>query len=113
MRALTPLAFDELEKALRLHIVNFVNFTAEVRVEELETRSWASVTFSGARHRLRLRLSGAGAAAAAGRFLDNLGEAEFVLRGHILADIALAGDPQAETNETIVFELEALTVEDA
>ena len=109
---MTPLPFRELEKAIRFHIVNFVNFTGEVEVLERETRSWASVTFSGARHRLRLQLSGVEASPAADRLLSNLSEAEFVLRGHILADIALVSDERSDGSSLVTLELEALTVED-
>ena len=84
--------------------------------EEIVSRQWASVTFTGARHDLTFRLEGPNAWASADSFLDNLESAEFALRGHILADIALvseerfaepAGEPRAR------LRIEALTVEDA
>ena len=84
--------------------------------EEIVSRQWASVTFTGARHELLFRLEGPTAWAAADCFLHNLGSAEFALRGHILADIALvseerfanaSGEPRAR------LRIEALTVEDA
>lgn len=68
---------------------------------------WASVTFSGARHRLSI-------AAAPSPQLDawraTLPEAEFRLRGHLVADLVLAGERRS--GELVEIELEALTVED-
>ena len=112
MEAISRLPFAELERAIRLQIMNFVNFTGEIDVRELESRSWASVTFSGARHRLKLTLSGPEAPVVADSFLSNLSEAEFALRGHVLADIALVSDRRPEGRDTVVLEIEALTVED-
>jgi hypothetical protein len=79
-------------------------------LEELHSRAWASVTFSGARHELAFRLEGAGAGEAAGRFLSGLVAAELPLAGHIVADIALVSEDRRPDRTTI--RLEALTVED-
>ena len=81
----------------------------EVAVEAVASRPWASATFAGERHVLRLRVGGTGAAAAVDRFLDGLGEREFELRGHILADIAAVSRRSGGDGERL--ELEALTVE--
>ena len=89
--------------------VNFVNFSGLLAVEMLESRGWASVTFSGERQRLKLRLEGPDARAAADAFLDGLGEREFDLRDHILVDIACIGE--AIEGEALVLTLEALTIE--
>jgi len=97
---------EELGRALHGH---FVHFAGAVAVEEQACRPWASITFSGERHRLLLSLRGAHAAAAADAFLDGLSEREFVLRGHILADIALIGDERED--DAVRLTLEALTVE--
>ncbi len=79
-------------------------------VEDVRSRSWASATFTGARHELRFRVEGEGAQAAADAFLADRGAAEFVLRGHILADIALVW--QQRSADTATVSLEALTVEE-
>jgi len=100
------LAGEELARALR---GCFIGFAGAVRVEEEVSRRWASVTFSGERHRLRLSLGGAQAAIAADAFLDGLAEREFELRGHILADIALVEDKRDAVSVRLT--LEALTVE--
>jgi hypothetical protein len=109
---MAPLKQDaarELERALG---VNLVNFGGQVAVEDSASRSWASATFTGARHTLRVRLAGAGAAEAAERFVAGLSEAEFDLRGHIVADIALLAEERREGGEQVLLTLEALTVED-
>jgi hypothetical protein len=79
-------------------------------LEELRSRSWASVTFTGARHELAFRLDGEGAEAAAGQFLSEMDAAEFTLRGHLLADVALVSEERRPGQVRIA--LEALTVED-
>ena len=84
--------------------VNFLNF------ERVHSREWASITFSGARHEITLRLVGAEADAAADAFAASLDAAEFRLRGHILADIALVA--REATGDGVRLSLEALTVED-
>jgi hypothetical protein len=107
----TPLQTDAttaLLRALRLRFrllgVNFVNF------EQVLSRQWASVTFTGARHEMTLRLDGEDAEAAADRFTAGLDVAEFALRGHILADIVAVSRESAERG--VRLRLEALTVED-
>lgn len=77
-------------------------------VRAVETRSWASATFAGARHRLEVRLP---SAAAVDAFEAGLGEAEFSLRGHLLADIAVAG--RREVGAGMMLEVEALTIEES
>jgi hypothetical protein len=75
-------------------------------VRALPSQNWASATFAGARHRLEIRLPTAAAAAA---FEAGLREAQFSLRGHLLADIVVAGRRAAGT----LLELEALTIEES
>ena len=98
----------ELRRALRAW---FAELGAAVTFESLASRPWASITFAGERHQLALSLPGPGADAAADCFLDGLGERDFELRGHVLADIAAAAverDPDGQVR----LVLEALTVED-
>jgi hypothetical protein len=99
-------ATTALLRAIRAKLGDFPGFS----LEEISSRSWASVTFVGARHQLAFRLDGDGADAAASAFVDGLDSAEFTLRGHILADIALVSEERMEDCATI--RLEALTVED-
>ncbi len=111
MRPLRQDATVALLRALRERIGD----DADVLVERVTSKAWVSATFTGARHMVDLRLSGAAADAAADALLDNLDEAEFRLRGHILADIGLVSQRRYGLDGAIVvaLSLEALTVEDA
>lgn len=77
-------------------------------VTAADWRRWASVTFTGARHRLTLEAS---AGAALDRWLAALPEHEFALSGHIVADLAVAGMRRGEDRTEI--DLEVLTVEES
>lgn len=82
-------------------------------VEATYSEPWASVTFTGQRHRLELSFTG-GSEAQVDALVCALGQAELVVPGHIVADIALIehemrdGDPQPR--HRLIFE--ALTVAD-
>jgi hypothetical protein len=105
-----PRLREDATTALLRAIVNFMNF--EVSFEEIRSRSWASVTFTGARHEVALRMEGEGAGEVGDRFCANLSDAEFDLRGHILADISLIAH-EALPEGGVRIRFEALTVEDA
>lgn len=107
MHALTE---DAASAFLRAIHAALAAFGGRFTLHELVTRGWASVTFSGARHRIAFSLDGEGAGEAADGLIGSLREAEFDLRGHILADIALAGEERSA--EGVRLTLEALTVED-
>lgn len=66
--------------ALTAHII--------LNVADIEERPWASATFSGARHVVTVNLDGDDAAI--DRWLAALPEAQFAMRHHIVADIAVA-----------------------
>ena len=100
---------DATTAFLRSICATFATF--RMTIEEIRSRSWASATFAGARHELTFRIEGEGAGAAADRFLENLEAAEFELRGHILADIALVAEERIDGG-WVRISLEALTVED-
>ena len=100
-------ATSALLRALRVALVGANIGT----IERVDSREWASITFSGARHEITLRLGGEGAEAAADAFAAGLDAAEFRLRGHILADIVLVGREAVDGG--VRLSLEALTVEDA
>ncbi len=90
-----------IRQRLRACAVTFLTF---------RSRSWASVTFAGARHEISFRIAGDQAEAAADRFLADLDCAEFHLRGHLLADIVLIS--RETVPDGVEISLEALTVED-
>jgi hypothetical protein len=107
MQALTTDATSALLRALRDHFGESVEFV----VEKVTSRRWASITFTGARHEVRFRIDGERAPQVAERFVASAGVAEFALRGHLLADIAVVAEERVEGGVRIG--LEALTVEDA
>lgn len=99
-------ATTALLNALRARLETRARFV----LDEVRSRRWASVTFSGARHELAFRLEGDGAEAAAARFAADLETAELSLRGHVLVDIALVNEERRPGWARVV--LEALTVEE-
>lgn len=74
------------------------------------SRPWASATFTGARHSFALLLSGPAAAEQATRLGAEVGEVEFTLPGHLVADIAIVR--RSDGAEGAALEIEALTIED-
>ena len=101
---------DATTALIRAMRVSFVNF--ELVVEEVRSRSWASATFAGARHELTFRVKGPGAGEASEEFVRHLEAAEFPLRGHVMADIALVSEERPDGADWARISLEALTVED-
>jgi hypothetical protein len=79
----------------------------DVTVSKSEAAPWASVTFAGARHRLTVE---ARATAGLDRWLARLPEAEFALRGHLVADLAVTAIQHCDGRARV--SIEALTVED-
>ena len=71
---------------------------------------WNSLTFAGERHEIALRIPGPDAAKIAALLIDGLEDADFVIPGQIVADIALARAPIAQADGAMMLEIEALTV---
>jgi hypothetical protein len=94
-------ARDELVAALQ------ARGGAGTEIHARPSRNWASITFTGARHLLEIRLP----TRALAMFEDGLGEAEFALRGHLLADIAISG--RRTEGDATLLEIEALTIEES
>lgn len=75
---------------------------------------WASVTFSGSRHRVRLAFTGAAAVAAGEELIDALPEHEFAIAGQLVADAAVvAVEHTALPQPRLEIEAELLLLEDA
>lgn len=99
-----PDAATLLERAL---LANAERAACPVSLAESEMKRWASATFTGARHRITL----VGAASAAlDTWLATLAEADFPLRGHLVADVQVVRVRRA--GEAATATIEALTVED-
>jgi len=103
---------SKLAAAIRVEIVNFMNFTGAVTVDALTARPWASITFSGDRHRLRVSFDGPGAVGAAADVLQRLEELEIAVPGLLLADIALLAESRSDDGSRAWLDLEALTIDD-
>jgi hypothetical protein len=78
-----------------------------VRVTASEWDRWASVTFTGARHLLTLEGAGSPALDA---WLAGLPEAEFALRGNLVADLVV--ESVRREGGVVAFLLEVLTIEE-
>jgi hypothetical protein len=73
---------------------------------------WQSLTFVGERHEFELVFTGPNPERLFHAISDGLAEAEIALPGHLLADIAVRGDPVRRPDGALVVTIEALTVAD-
>ena len=73
---------------------------------------WQSLTFVGERHIISLRILGPDPEAPVERLTSGLEDADFVIPGQIVADIAVVGEPELGSDGSIALNLEALTVAD-
>lgn len=105
-------AGEAVATALRAHIVNFMNFAGRVEARLVAQTEWASVTFSGARHRVQIDLDGGGAVGAAADLLAELPELDFDIPGQIVADVALLAEARGDDGIRASLDLEVLTIED-
>ena len=78
-----------------------------VQIVESDWVRWASATFTGARHTITFTAT---PSPALDRWLAELPEADLLLRGHLVADIVVAGLTRAA--DGVEIELEALTIEE-
>lgn len=83
-----------------------------ILLTEFRSADWQSLTFTGEQHKIRLRIPGPDAADAAYRLVNGLEDAEFSIPGHVVADVALACEPERQPDGSVVIEIEALTVEE-
>jgi hypothetical protein len=79
-------------------------------VERAVSRPWASALFQGRRHIIALSLTGQNAAERGAAFMQGIGEAEWSLTGHFVADISIDDSYPIAGGKWI--ELSALTIED-
>ena len=83
-----------------------------ILLTEFRSTDWQSLTFIGEQHRIRLRVTPPEAASVAGKLVNGLEDCEFSIAGHVVADIALAGEPEHQQDGSITLNIEALTVEE-
>jgi hypothetical protein len=82
-----------------------------ILLTEFRSTDWQSLTFIGEQHRIRLRIPAPNAADLASRLVNGIEDSEFSLPGHLVADIALVGEPEHREDGSVSLTLEALTVE--
>ena len=71
---------------------------------------WQSLTFMGERHSISLRIAGPHSDAVCRRMTNGLEDADFVIPGQIVADIAVIGEPKLGRDGSTELLLEALTI---
>jgi len=81
-----------------------------ILLSNFRSSEWNSLTFTGERHAIALRIPGPGAASVAALLINGLEDADFVIPGQIVADIALVRPPTKQADGAIILEIEALTV---
>lgn len=81
-----------------------------ILLSNFRSSEWNSLTFTGERHAFALRIPGPGAASVAALLINGLEDADFVIPGQIVADIALVRPPTKQADGAITLEIEALTV---
>jgi hypothetical protein len=79
-------------------------------LSEIHSVDWHSLTLSGERHLVTLRIPAPGAERMVHGFIHEIEDAEFVIPGHIVADIAVVGPPTLAIDLSVTLEIEALTV---
>lgn len=81
-----------------------------ILLSSFRSTDWNSLTFAGERHEIALRIPGPGAASVAALLVEGLEDADFIIPGQIVADIALARPPVDQADGAIMLAIEALTV---
>jgi len=81
-----------------------------ILLTEVRSVDWHSSTLAGERHSIGLRIVGPTASLTVAQFLSGIEDAEFVIPGQILADIAVCGTPERALDGSVTLELEALTI---
>jgi hypothetical protein len=79
------------------------------------SRPWASALFQGRRHEVTMTLIGTDVATRLAAMVEGIGEAEWHLPGHFVADISVDAQQVAtgsEGNPVATLELSALTIEE-
>ncbi len=83
-----------------------------ILLTEIQSVDWQSLTFTGETHLIRLRVPGPNADSIVGRITIGLGDAEFSIPGHLVADIAVTGAPTRASDGSVTLAIEALTIAD-
>ncbi|MEO7541901.1 MAG: hypothetical protein ABIS66_08120 [Sphingomicrobium sp.] len=84
----------------------------KVLLRDIRSVDWQSLTFTGETHSMRLRVLGPNALRLVRRLTLGLGDWEFSIPGHLVADIAVARAPAAALDGSVTLAIEALTIAD-
>jgi hypothetical protein len=106
--AMSPAASGLLRSLLRRGGVD----RDRILLTEFRSTDWQSLTFIGEKHKIRLRIPAPEAPEIVARLVNGLEDCEFSIPGHVVADIAVAGEPDRQADGSIALTLEALTVEE-
>jgi hypothetical protein len=106
--AMSPAAAGLLRSLLRRCGVD----RDRILLTEFRSTDWQSLTFIGEQHRIRLRIPGPDPADLAALLVNGLEDCEFSIPGHVVADVALAGEPERQPDGSLTMTIEALTVEE-
>ena len=82
-----------------------------ILLTDYRSADWQSLTFVGERHEMRFRIPGPNADATYRAIAGDLADSEFPIPRQILADIAVFGTPTRESDGSLCFCIEALTIE--
>jgi hypothetical protein len=83
-----------------------------ILLTEFRSTDWQSLTFIGEQHKIRLRIPAPDAQQVASVLVHGLEDDEFSIRGHVVADVGLVGEPEHNADGSITLVIEALTVEE-
>jgi len=106
--AMSPAAAALLRDILRRGSVD----RDRILLTEFRSTDWQSLTFIGEQHRIRLRILSPRAEQTASQLVNGIEDSEFRIPGHVVADIALAGEQSVKDDGSIELTIEALTVEE-
>ncbi len=82
------------------------------RIDSHSEKSWASITFAGARHRIRMVFEGDDAVEAGECFIVFLPEHEFTIRGQLVADAAITQVDSSASPPKLTVTCEILLLEE-
>jgi hypothetical protein len=80
-----------------------------ILLTNLRSVDWQSLTFLGERHEISLRIAGPHSDAVAQRLTHGL-DADFVIPGQIVADLAVVSGPERTGDGSTELSIEALTI---
>lgn len=83
-----------------------------ILLTDYRSTDWQSLTFVGERHEMRFRIKGPMANEAYREITGDLADSDVSLSKQILADIAVFEIPVRESDGSISFGVEALTIEE-